>query len=186
MVTTCKICYKEIIDEPSAKRQYCSMPCYRLSRKEKPMKPFNFICLECGKKMRVRPSRIHKKYCSKKCLFKNVEFRKKRSLIAPKGEKSHLWRGGVSTLNEKMRKCSDYEIWRIKVFERDDYVCQYCKKRGGSLHADHIKPFALYPELRFEVTNGQTLCTNCHLIKTIKDMRCIAKEVWKKYDTMGL
>lgn len=36
-----------------------------------------------------------------------------------------------------------------------------CKK-SLPLHADNIKPFALYPELRFEVTNGRTLCIPCH------------------------
>jgi hypothetical protein len=39
---------------------------------------------------------------------------------------------------------------------------QICLKRGGELHPDHIKQFALYPELRYELSNGRTLCADCH------------------------
>ena len=48
------------------------------------------------------------------------------------------------------------------VFKRDDYVCQSCGTRGGQLIAEHIKPYALFPELRWELSNGETLCVGCH------------------------
>lgn len=47
-------------------------------------------------------------------------------------------------------------------FMRDDYTCQKCQVRGGKLNADHIKPWALYPELRYAIDNGRTPCLNCH------------------------
>ncbi len=78
------------------------------------------------------------------------------------GEKSRFWKGGVSTENERQRKSKEYRKWRSDVFQRDDYTCQECNKKGGRLNADHIKPFAYFKDLRFELSNGRTLCVKCH------------------------
>jgi len=50
----------------------------------------------------------------------------------------------------------------MEVLARDDFRCRICGKRGGALHADHIMPFALFPELRLDLKNGRTLCVKCH------------------------
>ena len=52
--------------------------------------------------------------------------------------------------------------WRKTVLERDNYTCQDCGVRGGSLQVDHIKSYALYPDLRWLLTNGRALCISCH------------------------
>ena len=78
------------------------------------------------------------------------------------GDKNPSWKGGTTDINKRLRKTFEYEEWRKKIFERDDYTCQLCGEVGGRLHADHIKPFALYPELRLEASNGRTLCEDCH------------------------
>jgi len=57
---------------------------------------------------------------------------------------------------------TEYKTWRKLVFERDDYTCQMCKKRGVVLQADHIKSWTFYPDLRYELSNGRTLCVDCH------------------------
>lgn len=79
-----------------------------------------------------------------------------------KGNQSHLWKGGVTPVNAAIRNSTVYKKWREAVFMRDDFTCQHCHVRGGLLHADHIQPFALFPELRFEISNGRTLCISCH------------------------
>lgn len=61
-----------------------------------------------------------------------------------------------------IKQSYDYKMWRKAVFERDDYTCQFCKQRGGELQADHIKPQSVFPELRFDISNGRTLCRPCH------------------------
>lgn len=60
------------------------------------------------------------------------------------------------------RLTKEYKDWRKSVFERDDYTCMICGKVGGELNAHHIKPYAKYEELRFDLDNGITLCKECH------------------------
>ena len=72
------------------------------------------------------------------------------------------WQGGITPINAKIRNSKKYKEWREKIFKRDNWICQNCNVRGGQLEADHIKPFAQYPKLRFEVGNGRTLCKKCH------------------------
>jgi len=93
---------------------------------------------------------------------RTIETRLKMSKNHKRGSENHFWRGGVSKVNESIRKSLEYKLWRESVFERDNYTCIWCGTRGGKLNADHIKPFALYPELRFAIDNGRTLCVPCH------------------------
>lgn len=64
--------------------------------------------------------------------------------------------------SKDIRSSGEYAQWRTQVFERDKYTCQKCGQKGGSLNAHHIKPFAKFPDLRLELSNGQTLCESCH------------------------
>lgn len=111
-----------------------------------------FSCLYCFKKFTkiAGKSRIGRnKFCSIPCANK----------FRDKGKHTEIY---------KIRHSQDYILWRTAVFMRDDYTCQTCgvrSKRGQriTLHADHIKPFSLYPELRLAIDNGRTLCMPCHM-----------------------
>lgn len=83
-------------------------------------------------------------------------------MLGKKGSASPAWRGGLTSINQCIRTSLKYRTWRNKVFVKDNYTCQSCGLRGGKLHADHIKPFSLYSELRFSTENGRTLCVECH------------------------
>ena len=99
------------------------------------------------------------------------------------GEKHWNWKGGINPINDTIRKSFEYKLWRTAVFERDNYTCIWCgvsRENEGDkraiFNADHIKPFSLFPELRFAIDNGRTLCKECHMttdsygVKLPKDM----------------
>lgn len=97
----------------------------------------------------------------------SLERRIAHSKSVCRGELHHGWKGGISPENEKVRKSLDYKLWREAVFARDNFTCTWCGLKSGcgkavTLNADHIKPFAYFPELRFEISNGRTLCVDCH------------------------
>ena len=92
----------------------------------------------------------------------------KRKGIEPKikfiglGKHHPRWSGGSGTKRHQIMGRVEYRLWRIAVFERDNYTCICCGERGVKLNADHIKSWKDYPELRFAIDNGRTLCEDCH------------------------
>ncbi len=145
-------------------------------------------CLQCSKVFHPRFGVI--KFCSKKCegkyrtkdhsrncaickkvfsatsmktRFCSQDCYSKSGLRIKKGEGNPNWKGGITPINNKIRGSLEYKLWRKSVFERDNYTCIWCgNNKSGCLNADHIKPFSLYPELRFAIDNGRTLCIECH------------------------
>lgn len=99
----------------------------------------------------------------KKKIYEKVAENNRKPRPEKRGENSHSWKGGISKENHRIRQSFEYKEWRKAVFVRDDYTCCFCGRRGVYLEADHIKPFAYFRELRFDVSNGRTLCKPCHL-----------------------
>ena len=93
-------------------------------------------------------------------VYSNVTLKKMSN--AKKGENHWHWRGGITSENKRLKKSLEYRKWREAVFARDNFTCQFCGIRGCYLEPHHIRGFAEYPELRFVVENGITLCENCH------------------------
>ena len=86
-------------------------------------------------------------------------FIKQRARI---GIKSGNWKGGVSK-DVHSPNCPKYKKWRKAVFTRDDFTCRIGGKDCDTyVEAHHIYPWRDYPELRYRVNNGITLCRAHH------------------------
>lgn len=89
---------------------------------------------------------------------------KNLSKIDNRGKNHPNWKDGSSREYKEGYWSKDYKNWRKEVFERDNYTCQDCGLNGkkGYLTSHHKKSWAKFPELRFELNNGKTLCEDCH------------------------
>lgn len=72
--------------------------------------------------------------------------------------------GFIRNAKSKREQTPQYVEWRNAVYARDQYKCVECGSKFG-MSAHHIKSWAEYPELRFDVANGVTLCEVCHADK---------------------
>jgi hypothetical protein len=81
-------------------------------------------------------------------------------LIQAREENCHFWKGGL-TGNQIQRGRVENKNWKKSCLERDKYMCTVCEKREP-LVVHHVKCWKKYPELRFDVENGVTLCNSCH------------------------
>ncbi len=119
------------------------------------------ICISCKKGFLTRGKRIETgKFCSHSC-------RAKWNFL---GDKNPKWRGGIP--RERRDELLEYREWRKAVHKRYGWKCGMCKFKGKKIIAHHIRVWEHFPELRFDVDNGITLCRGCHckLHTTNKDV----------------
>lgn len=76
------------------------------------------------------------------------------------GSANPNWRGGIQ-LKHPERNRYRAKMWVKAVKDRDGWVCVECTSTER-LHAHHIKRWRDYPDLRYELSNGVTLCHQCH------------------------
>lgn len=181
----CNYCKREYLPKRSGNwrnSKYCSLKCARLNRKgtktNQPPDWYEKYKANPGGGTKGRPkTEEHKRKLSlahmgKKCPW-NTERNRKWG-----GENHPFWRNGISKVNARIRNSKEFQDWRRAVLLRDNNTCVKCGSTKD-IGVDHIKPFALFLELRFDVANGQTLCKSCHKVKTITDMKEI-KKLWLK------
>lgn len=144
----CEICGKEFSGTKYNANRFCSRECYNqwhnIKNKER-------ICPVCKKPFIAKAS--DDKYCSWECYNQDRH--------PPKGPEHHNWQGGKSLQNDR-HDSAQYKDWRLAVYQRDNYKCVKCGSKER-INAHHIRSWKYYPELRYDVDNGVTLCEKCHI-----------------------
>lgn len=122
------------------------------------------LCTEQVTKQRYENGkpRIRGRYACKQCgkiMWRRRDYKEWRGLclkcLKPRSETSS------TAERRKLHGRGQYREWRRAVLKRDCYTCQMCGS-VKQLEADHIFPWSTHPELRFDVSNGRTLCNTCH------------------------
>jgi len=119
----------------------------------------SYECL-CGDISRITLARFMKGQRCKKCGIRKIS-----------GENSYNWNFNITQEERVIKRAyAEYKEWRNKVYVRDMWSCQKCKRKGKIyLNAHHVENYSSRKDLRLVVSNGETLCDNCH------------KEFHKKY-----
>jgi len=81
------------------------------------------------------------------------------------GVNSVHYNHGISEEDRKLDRRLDPKEreWRIAVFRRDQFTCRKCGKYSrNNLNAHHKDAHHWCVERRYDVTNGETLCEECH------------------------
>lgn len=79
-------------------------------------------------------------------------------------EDSPMWNSNLTSEDRQDRRIlPEYNEWTFNVKERDKFTCQKCQdNKGGNLISHHILGYIEYPNSRFDLDNGITLCDYCH------------------------
>lgn len=101
------------------------------------------------------------------------------------------WKGGVTPISLRLRNHTKYKKWVFDVFDRDLFTCQECgDNKGGNLNAHHYKKLfcilvsdaiaknknvgkfnaCLKYKPLWDISNGRTLCEDCHIKKHRKEI----------------
>ena len=149
----CLICKTAFKKGSASVGKYCSPECYARSLVVRGDKP---KCVDCGKELTA--------HGSERCAQCFYQFRR--------GENHPNWKGGISNREIHSLNNPKYKEWRMNVFARDGFKCRIANKDcSGTLQAHHILRWAEYPELRYDITNGITLCVGHHPRKKAEEQR---------------
>lgn len=187
IIKECAWCGKTIKVPPSknSEHNFCNRECYQNFHSRNIEE---HICEICGKAFKTRNKTNANRFCSRECYnkFHQIKNKERQCPVCgktfeaktsediycswecynqdrhpPKGEQHYNWKGGITSENEKLRKSDQYKKWQQAIYQRDFYQCQICGSKI-KINAHHIYAWQYFPELRFSLDNGITLCEKCH------------------------
>lgn len=106
------------------------------------------------------------------------EARKNMAKSRARGEKHWKWNPDREKVKQNRDRHSmhnpEYKKWRLEVFTRDEFTCRlHSEECNGQIQAHHIYRWIDYPELRYIINNGITLCQAHHPRKIAEEKRMI-------------
>lgn len=89
------------------------------------------------------------------------------------GENHPRWiKDRTKLVKRQERNDSAYYAWRREVWLRDNFKCKIANPDClGKIVAHHILPWSKFPELRYQINNGITLCQAHHPRKRAEEKR---------------
>lgn len=128
--------------------KYCSKKCKDADLIGRKRVIPNKQCTICSEMFYVKPCHLSKRFtCSRVCQGK---YRTQESL-----KREHK--------PAQYRKTHSYWQWMLAVKNRDRWTCVNCGDKTKVI-AHHIFRFWSFPEFRYSVDNGMTLCKPCHTL----------------------
>ncbi|XOB41804.1 MAG: NUMOD3 domain-containing DNA-binding protein [Candidatus Nealsonbacteria bacterium] len=102
-----------------------------------------------------------------------TEETKKKISESKKGENHSRWIKDRSLIAPE-RNSTEYRQWRYQIFKRDRHICRINNEDcSGEVVAHHILSWSDFPELRYNINNGITLCQAHHPRKRAEEKRLI-------------
>lgn len=115
--------------------------------------PIDCECLIDGHKWSAKPNNLLQGKGCRQCYVRNS-----------RGENNPNWNPNkTDEEREDDRSYLEYKEWRTSVYEKDNYTCQCCgSNKSGTFNAHHKDGYNWCIERRLDITNGVTLCEDCH------------------------
>lgn len=126
---------------------------------------------ETRKKMSVQRTGLKKKPFSEEAKKRMSDGQKGKKYASgvkrASGEKHWNWKKDRNlVIKRDIRNDPAYKAWRSEVYKRDNYCCKINNNEcSGRIESHHILSWKNHPELRYEVSNGITLCHFHHPFK---------------------